>query len=113
MGTRRKKPPKYIEDHKYSEEGYDRFLTYFKEWQKKNIAQISLKFSLENDKDILEQLSNQPSKIDYIRKLVRDDIKKQEKKKLKQKAAEEENKERNTRDTPKGRKGSSGYRSTS
>ena len=49
----------------------------------KNIAQISLKFSLENDKDILEQLSNQPSKIDYIRKLVRDDIKNRKRKKLK------------------------------
>ena len=46
-------------------------------WNKDNIKQVTLKFMRGSDADIIEQLEKQPSKLTYIRQLVRADIARQ------------------------------------
>lgn len=43
-------------------------------WDAANTRKIMFKFMRERDADILEQLDKQPNKIDYLRRLIREDI---------------------------------------
>lgn len=45
-------------------------------WKKEHLKQVKLNFNIESDKDILEKLASEPTQIDYIRRLVREDLKK-------------------------------------
>lgn len=47
---------------------------YVYDWQKENIKQISIKFNLDTDKDILAMLEKQENRTDYIRQLIKKDI---------------------------------------
>lgn len=50
----------------------------FRRYQKKSQKRFQLAFHVEYDKDIIEQLNKVPSKCDYIRRLIRNDLKKGE-----------------------------------
>lgn len=43
-------------------------------WKKKNNKIISVRFNIESDKEVLDQINKQKNKADYIRKLVLKDI---------------------------------------
>ena len=43
-------------------------------WDKENMKRIVCKFTLKGDADILEKLSEQKNRTDYIRQLIRADI---------------------------------------
>ena len=43
-------------------------------WKKKHNKIISVRFNIESDKEILEQISKQKNKADYLRKLIQRDI---------------------------------------
>lgn len=43
-------------------------------WTAEHARKIGLTFMTETDADILEQLDKQPSKIAYLRRLIREDI---------------------------------------
>lgn len=47
-----------------------------KKYDENNTKQIKLKLNLKTDKDILDKLNNVGNKQGYIKKLIRDDIKK-------------------------------------
>lgn len=44
-------------------------------WNKNHSRCINIRFSLENDKDVLEKIDSMPNKAEYIRNLIRNDIK--------------------------------------
>ena len=44
-------------------------------WQAENMTQIAIRYNNINDADILEKLNEVPNKADYIRQLIRADIK--------------------------------------
>ena len=46
------------------------------EWNKKNTTMVAIKLNHNTDSDIIEQLEKQPSKMGYIKQLIRDDIQK-------------------------------------
>ena len=50
---------------------------YDKEFKKKNYMRIYLSFNKEKDKDIIEVLKAQKNKPDYIRNLIKNDLKKE------------------------------------
>lgn len=60
---------------KRTPEGKKKKLQYITQYTKDNYKQIKLNFNLESDKDILEKLEAVESKADYIRQLIRKDIK--------------------------------------
>ncbi len=43
-------------------------------WQKDNLKQLKLNLHMTNDADILEKLDSVPSKLGYIKELIRKDI---------------------------------------
>lgn len=43
-------------------------------WHDKNIKKLQVHFNVVNDADILAKLDAQTSKIDYLRRLIREDI---------------------------------------
>lgn len=43
-------------------------------WKKKHNKIISVRFNIESDKEILEQIGKQKNKADYLRKLIQRDI---------------------------------------
>lgn len=43
-------------------------------WRKANTKIVSVRFSIEKDKEVLDQINKQKNKADYIRKLVLKDI---------------------------------------
>lgn len=43
-------------------------------WKKKNNKIISVRFNIESDKEVLEQIGKQKNKADYLRKLILKDI---------------------------------------
>lgn len=43
-------------------------------WQKNNLKQLKLNLHITNDADILEKLDSVPSKLGYIKELIRKDI---------------------------------------
>ena len=47
------------------------------EWKKKNTRTIALRFMLKGDADILARLDSMPSKLEYVRQLIRKDIEEQ------------------------------------
>lgn len=49
-------------------------------WDAANTRKIMFKFMRETDADILEQLDKQPSKIAYLRRLIREDIAREQQK---------------------------------
>lgn len=51
--------------------------TYINKWIKENTRPIRLNLNNKTDNDIIEKLDSVPNKTDYIRMLVRNDIKKQ------------------------------------
>ena len=53
--------------------------TYYKQYNEKKSKFYSLKFNIEKDSDIIEQLEKQPSKLAYIKQLIREDINRQPK----------------------------------
>lgn len=64
MPDRHKKTPeraKYMND-------------YMKDWKKANTYGIGINFSKTLDADIIKMLQSVPSKIDYLRRLIRDDM---------------------------------------
>lgn len=51
-----------------------------RKWDAANMKVISFKLLRDGDKDILEHIEKQPHKADYIRRLVREDIAREQKK---------------------------------
>lgn len=51
-------------------------IKYNAKYTQEHYRQIKLNFNIESDRDILEQLENVESKADYIRQLIRSDMKK-------------------------------------
>lgn len=47
-----------------------------KAWQKNNTKAYTFRFNVASDSDVIKQLGNQESAIDYIRKLILKDINK-------------------------------------
>lgn len=47
-------------------------------WQRENTRRIVCKFFLKSDADVINQLDKQDNKTDYIRRLIRADIARQE-----------------------------------
>lgn len=45
-------------------------------WRKTHQRSINLHFNKDTDTDILEKLDSVPSKADYVRRLIREDLKK-------------------------------------
>ena len=45
-------------------------------WDKQNTKMIHVKLNFNTDSDIIDQLEKQPSKMGYIKQLIRDDIQK-------------------------------------
>lgn len=43
-------------------------------WKKEHLKQVKLNFNIESDKDILDKLASEPNQIEYIRKLIREDL---------------------------------------
>lgn len=43
-------------------------------WKKKHNKIISVRFNIESDKEVLEQIGKQKNKADYLRKLILKDI---------------------------------------
>lgn len=56
-----KKKQKYINDRQNA-------------WKKEHNRMISIRYNIENDKDILEMLDSVPNKAEYIRQLIKQDI---------------------------------------
>ena len=50
---------------------------YYKQYNENKSKFYSLKFNIEKDSDIIEQLEKQPSKLAYIKQLIREDINRQ------------------------------------
>lgn len=50
-------------------------LTYLTEWERANIKQVKLAFNKERDNDIIEKLKEVPNNTEYVRKLIRADMK--------------------------------------
>ncbi len=48
---------------------------YIADYKKKNIRRILLEFRKDSEADLIQHLDSQPSKNDYIRKLIRNDMK--------------------------------------
>lgn len=48
-------------------------------WKKQNTRCINVRYNIENDKQILDKLDSVDNKANYIRQLILDDIKKEEK----------------------------------
>lgn len=46
---------------------------------KKNVSQICLKYVTKNNKEILEKLNSVPSKADYVRQLILQDLEREKK----------------------------------
>lgn len=46
-------------------------------WKKANTTRMTFRFNNRTDADILEQLSEQDSKLGYVKRLIREDIKKE------------------------------------
>lgn len=45
-------------------------------WRKAHQRAINLHFNVESDEDIIKKLDSVPSKADYVRRLIREDLKK-------------------------------------
>ena len=45
-------------------------------WKKANLRQIKFSFNRTGDKDVLDKLDSVENKTEYVRELIRDDIKK-------------------------------------
>lgn len=60
---------------KYNRENYERHKEYFNEFQKTNYKMFNFKLNLKNDNDIIEKLDSVNNRTDYMKKLVRNDIK--------------------------------------
>lgn len=56
-----KKKQKYINDRQNA-------------WKKEHNRMISIRYNIENDRDILEMLDSVPNKAEYIRQLIKQDI---------------------------------------
>ena len=50
-----------------------------KKYEKKNVRQICLKYVIKNNKEILEKLNSVPSKADYVRQLILQDLEREKK----------------------------------
>lgn len=48
-------------------------------YEKKNVSQICLKYITKNNKEILEKLNSVPSKADYVRQLILQDLEREKK----------------------------------
>ena len=48
---------------------------YINEWKRINNKQYAFRFNKESDKDVIEKLDSKEDKTDYIRQLIRKDIK--------------------------------------
>lgn len=48
-------------------------------YAKKNVSQICLKYVTKNNKEILEKLNSVPSKADYVRQLILQDLEREKK----------------------------------
>lgn len=48
-------------------------------YEKKNVSQICLKYVTKNNKEILEKLNSVPSKADYVRQLILQDLEREKK----------------------------------
>ena len=48
-------------------------------YEKKNVSQVSLKYITKNNKEILEKLNSVPSKADYVRQLILQDLEREKK----------------------------------
>lgn len=46
------------------------------EYNKRKTVQVALRLNIETEKDIIDQLNSVPSKMGYIKELIRNDIKK-------------------------------------
>jgi hypothetical protein len=55
-------------------QAYKNKLKYIKEYGKLHSRQVYVQLNKEKDKDVLEFLETQPSKANYIRQLIRQDI---------------------------------------
>lgn len=53
-----------------------KYTPYISEWNKKHTKQIVVRFNIEKEKDLLDRL-NKKGKAPYIKKLIREDIKKE------------------------------------
>lgn len=59
-----------------STKAYKNKLRYIREYGKAKTKRFLLQLNKEKDADIIEHLNNQPCKIDYVRKLIREDMNK-------------------------------------
>lgn len=48
-------------------------------YEKKNVSQVGLKYITKNNKEILEKLNSVPSKADYVRQLILQDLEREKK----------------------------------
>lgn len=48
-------------------------------YEKKNVSQICLKYVTKNNREILEKLNSVPSKADYVRQLILQDLEREKK----------------------------------
>lgn len=48
-------------------------------YEKKNVSQVCLKYITKNNKEILEKLNSVPSKADYVRQLILQDLEREKK----------------------------------
>lgn len=48
-------------------------------YEKKNVSQVCLKYVTKNNKEILEKLNSVPSKADYVRQLILQDLEREKK----------------------------------
>ena len=48
-------------------------------YEKKNVSQICLKYVTKNNKEILDKLNSVPSKADYVRQLILQDLEREKK----------------------------------
>lgn len=48
-------------------------------YEKKNVSQVCLKYVTKNNKEILEKLNSVPSKADYVRQLILQDLERENK----------------------------------
>lgn len=76
MGIYDKEGGKFMAYNKTAQKKYDLQTGYARqnEFNKKNIKQIMLKFNKEKDADIIEYLQIVPNVTDYVRNLIREDI---------------------------------------
>lgn len=59
-----------------TEEYFERKKQYIKGYQKSHYANVSFNVRLDTDKDIMDKLKSVPDKSNYLKTLIRDDIKK-------------------------------------